>query len=383
MLARPCGKWQELAASLAVFDRRAPGRYLPPMLFEPFRLRGATFRNRIGVSPMCQYSSTDGFADDWHLVHLGSRAVGGAALVMAEATAVEARGRISPQDLGLWKDEHVEPLARVTRFVRTQGAVPALQLAHAGRKASVARPWDGDRPVAPPAGWTPIVAPSAVPFDDGYQTPVALDEPALAAVVDAFAAAARRALAAGFEALEIHGAHGYLIHEFLSPVANRRDDRWGGSFENRIRFPIEIVRAVRRVVPDAMPLLVRLSTTDWLGEAGWTVEDAIALARRLKDEGVDLIDCSSGGIAPRVRVDAGPGYQVANAARIRAETGMATAAIGLITTATQAEQTLRTGQADMVFLARELLRDPYWPLRAARELGAPVPAPVQYGRAWR
>jgi 2,4-dienoyl-CoA reductase-like NADH-dependent reductase (Old Yellow Enzyme family) len=353
------------------------------MLFEPFSLRGVTFRNRIGVSPMCQYSSTDGFADDWHLVHLGSRAVGGAALVMAEATAVEARGRISPQDLGLWKDEHIEPLARVTRFVRAHGAVPALQLAHAGRKASVARPWDGDGPVAPPSGWTPIVAPSAVPFDEGYQTPRALDEPEIAAIIDAFAAAARRALHAGFEALEIHGAHGYLIHEFLSPVVNRRDDRWGGSVENRIRFPIEITRAVRRVVPDAMPLLVRLSTTDWLGQSGWTVEDAIALARRLKDEGVDLIDCSSGGIAPRVRVDAGPGYQVANAARIRAEAGMPTAAIGLITSAAQAEQTLRTGQADMVFLARELLRDPYWPLRAARKLGAAVPAPAQYGRAWR
>jgi 2,4-dienoyl-CoA reductase-like NADH-dependent reductase (Old Yellow Enzyme family) len=353
------------------------------MLFEPLRLRGVTFRNRVGVSPMCQYSSTDGFADDWHLVHLGSRAVGGAALVMAEATAVEARGRISPHDLGLWKDEHVEPLARVTRFVRAHGAVPALQLAHAGRKASVARPWDGDRPVSPPAGWTPIVAPSAVPFDDGYQTPAALDEPQIAAVVDAFAAAARRALTAGFEALEIHGAHGYLIHEFLSPIANRREDRWGGTFENRIRFLVETVRAVRRVVPDATPLFVRLSTTDWLGPNGWTVEDAIALARRLKDDGVDLIDCSSGGIAPRVHVDAGPGYQVANAARIRAEAGIATAAIGLITSATQAEQTLRTGQADMVFLARELLRDPYWPLRAARELGAPVPAPVQYGRAWR
>jgi 2,4-dienoyl-CoA reductase-like NADH-dependent reductase (Old Yellow Enzyme family) len=353
------------------------------MLFEPFQLRGVTFRNRIGVSPMCQYSSTDGFADEWHLVHLGSRAVGGAALVMAEATAIEARGRISPQDLGLWKDDHIEPLARVTRFVRAQGAVPGLQLAHAGRKASVARPWDGDGPVGAPAGWTPIVAPSPVPFDDGYQTPIALAEPEIAALVVAFGAAARRALAAGFEALEIHGAHGYLIHEFLSPIANRRDDRWGGSFENRVRFPIEIVRAVRRVIPDAMPLLMRLSTTDWLGADGWTVDDAIALAGRLKSEGVDLIDCSSGGIAPRVRVDAGPGYQVANAARIRAEAEVPTAAIGLITSAAQAEQTLRTGQADMVFLARELLRDPYWPLRAARELGAKGHAPVQYGRAWR
>ncbi len=353
------------------------------MLFDPFTLRGVTLRNRIGVSPMCQYSSTDGFADDWHLVHLGSRAVGGAGLVMAEATAVEARGRISPHDLGLWKDEQIEPLARVARFVRGQGAVAALQLAHAGRNASVTRPWDGDKPVGPPDGWTPIVAPSALPFDEGYQTPLALPEPEIAAVVAAFGATAGRAARAGFQALEIHGAHGYLIHEFLSPVTNRRDDGWGGSFDNRVRFAVETVRAVRRAVPERMPLLMRLSTTDWLGEAGWTVEDSIALARRLKGEGVDLIDCSSGGIAPRIAIDAGPGYQVPNAARIRAEAGIATAAIGFITSPAQAEQTIRSGQADLVFLAREMLRDPYWPLRAARELRAPLDAPVQYGRAWR
>ncbi len=353
------------------------------MLFDPFPLRGVTLRNRIGVSPMCQYSSTDGFADDWHLVHLGSRAVGGAGMVMAEATAVEARGRISPQDLGLWKDEHVDPLARVARFVREQGAVPALQLAHAGRKASVSRPWEGDKPIAPPAGWTPILAPSAIPFDEGYQTPLAMSETDIAAAVGAFGAAAARAVQAGFEALEIHAAHGYLIHEFLSPVGNRRDDGWGGSFDNRLRLAVDVVRAVRRVIPDAMPLLMRLSTTDWLGEAGWTVEDSIALARRVKGEGVDLIDCSSGGIAPRVRIDAGPGYQLPNAARIRAEASIPTAAIGFITSAAQAEQTLRAGQADLVFLARELLRDPYWPLRAARELRATPGAPVQYARAWR
>ncbi len=353
------------------------------MLFDPFTLRGVTLRNRIGVSPMCQYSCTDGLADDWHLVHLGSRAVGGAGLVMAEATAVEARGRISPQDLSLWKDEQVEPLARVARFVRAQGAVAAVQLAHAGRKASVTRPWEGDRPVGPPQGWTPIVAPSALPLDEGYQTPLALPEPEIAAVVAAFAAAAGRAVQAGFEALEIHGAHGYLIHEFLSPVTNRRDDRWGGSFEGRTRFAVQTVQAVRRSIPDRMPLAMRLSTTDWLGGAGWTVEDSIALARRLKGEGVDLIDCSSGGIAPRIKIDAGPGYQVPNAGRIRAEAGIATAAIGFITSAAQAEQTVRSGQADLVFLARELLRDPYWPLRAARELGAAVNAPVQYARAWR
>ncbi|HVT06915.1 MAG TPA: NADH:flavin oxidoreductase/NADH oxidase [Polyangia bacterium] len=352
------------------------------MLFDPFSLRGVTFRNRIGVSPMCQYSSQDGFADDWHLVHLGSRAVGGAGLVITEATAVEARGRISPQDLGLWKDEHVEPLARVARFVRAQGAAPGVQLAHAGRKASVSRPWDGDKPLDPPEGWAPIVAPSPLAFGPGYQTPVALDGPGLAEVIGAFGAAAVRAVRAGFEVLEVHAAHGYLIHEFLSPVSNRRDDEWGGTFDNRVRLPIEVVRAIRRVIPDAMPLLVRLSTTDWM-DGGWSVEDSIALARRLKDEGVDLIDCSSGGIAPGVRIDAGPGYQVPNAARIRAEAQIPTAALGFITSAAQAEQTLRAGDADLVFLARELLRDPYWPLRAARELRAPIAAPVQYLRAWR
>ena len=351
------------------------------MLFDPLKLRGVTLRNRIGVSPMCQYSSTDGFADDWHLVHLGSRAVGGAGLVMAEATAVEARGRISPQDLGLWKDAHIEALARITRFVRAHGAAPGIQLAHAGRKASTARPWEGNKPLAPPAGWSPIVAPSALPFDDGYQTPDALADQEIGALIDAFAAAATRAAAAGFEVVEIHAAHGYLIHEFLSPVSNRRDDQWGGTFDNRIRFLLEIIRAVRRVWADARPLLVRLSTTDWLGADGWTVEDSIALSRRLHAEGVDLIDCSSGGIAPRAAVPLGPGYQTANAARIRDEAPIPTAAVGLITSAAQAAHILRTGQADMVFLARALLRDPYWPLHAAAELGASVDWPVQYDRA--
>ena len=351
------------------------------MLFDPYTLRGVTFRNRIGVSPMCQYSSTDGFADDWHLVHLGSRAVGGAGLVITEATAVEARGRISPEDLGLWKDEHVPPLARITRFLRGQGAAAGIQLAHAGRKASTARPWDGGKPLAPPHGWTPIVAPSALAFDAGYQTPEALGEPDVAAVIDAFASAARRALLAEFDVIELHGAHGYLLHEFLSPVTNHREDQWGGTFENRIRLVIEVVRAVRRVWPERLPLLVRLSTTDWLGPDGWDIEDSIALARRLGAEGVDLIDCSSGGIAPRIAVDAGPGYQTANAARIRIEAPMPTAALGMITSAAQAEHVLRSGQADMVFLARELLREPYFALHAASELGAEVKWPVQYERA--
>ena len=351
------------------------------MLFDPYTLRGVTFRNRIGVSPMCQYSSTDGFADDWHLVHLGSRAVGGAGLVITEATAVEARGRISREDLGLWKDEHVPPLARITRFLRGQGAAAGIQLAHAGRKASTARPWEGGKPVAPPHGWTPIVAPSALAFDAGYQTPEALGEPDVAAVIDAFASAARRALLAEFDVIELHAAHGYLLHEFLSPVTNRREDQWGGTFENRIRLVIEVVRAVRRVWPERLPLLVRLSTTDWLGPDGWDIEDSIALARRLGPEGVDLIDCSSGGIAPRIAVDAGPGYQTANAARIRIEAPMPTAALGMITSAAQAEHILRSGQADMVFLARELLREPYFALHAASELGAEVAWPVQYERA--
>jgi 2,4-dienoyl-CoA reductase-like NADH-dependent reductase (Old Yellow Enzyme family) len=351
------------------------------MLFEPFKLRGLTLRNRIGVSPMCQYSSQDGLADDWHLVHLGSRAVGGAGLVTTEATAVEARGRISPEDLGIWKDQHIAPLERVTRFLRAQGAAAGIQLAHAGRKASTARPWAGGKPLAPPAGWTPICAPSALPFDDGYQTPEALSEADIAAIIEAFAAAAKRAAAAGFDLIEIHAAHGYLIHEFLSPISNHRDDVWGGSFDSRVRFLIEIVRAVRRVWADRQPLLVRLSTTDWLGAEGWQVEDPIALARRLGSEGVDLIDCSSGGIAPRVAIDAGPGYQAANAARIRAEAPIATAAIGVITSAAQAEHVLRTGQADLVFLARAFLRDPYWPLHAAAELDVDLAWPRPYERA--
>ena len=353
------------------------------MLFDPLTLRSVTLRNRIGVSPMCQYSSDDGFASDWHLVHLGTRAVGGAALVMTEATAVEARGRISPQDLGLWKDEQIEALARVTRFVRAQGAVPGIQLAHAGRKGSTLRPWEGTGAIdGARGGWTPV-APSAEPFSAAYPMPAALSEDGIAEVIASFAKAAARALEAGFQVVEIHAAHGYLIHEFLSPVSNRRIDRWGGSFENRVRFLLEVVKAVRGVWPDALPLLVRISATDWLGGEGWELGESVALARLLRAEGVDLIDCSSGGIAPQVKIDVGPGYQTPFAARVRAEAEIATAAIGMITSAAQAEHILRTGQADMVFLARELLRDPYWPLHAAKELGVQlgVSWPVQYERA--
>jgi 2,4-dienoyl-CoA reductase-like NADH-dependent reductase (Old Yellow Enzyme family) len=353
------------------------------MLFSPLSIRGLTLRNRIGVSPMCQYSSEDGYATDWHLVHLGSRAVGGAGLVMTEAAAVEAIGRISPADLGIWKDEHLPALERVTRFVSAHGAAPGVQLAHAGRKASTARPWEGGRPVDEVAGgWRPVVSASAVAFDEGYQVPQALDAAGIAAVVAAFASATERARSAGFKVVEIHAAHGYLIHQFLSPLANRRNDEWGGSFDNRIRLALEVVRAVRGRWPEDLPVFVRISSSDW-HEQGWTIEDSISLARRLRGEGVDLLDCSSGGIVPRLRIETGPGYQTAFAQRVRAEGGLATAAIGEITTAAQAEHILRTGQADLILMAREMLRTPYWPLTAARELGAEGPWPPQYVRARR
>ncbi|HEY2902452.1 MAG TPA: NADH:flavin oxidoreductase/NADH oxidase [Polyangia bacterium] len=353
------------------------------MLFDPLTLRGLTLRNRIGVSPMCQYSCEDGFATEWHLVHLGSRAVGGAGLVMTEATAVEARGRISAEDLGLWKDAQVAALERITRFVREQGAAVGIQLAHAGRKASTAQPWKGGAPIAPEAGgWRPV-APSAEAFDAPYTVPEAMSASAIAEVIAAFAAAATRARVAGFQVIEIHAAHGYLLHEFLSPVANKRTDAWGGSFDGRTRLVREVARAIRRVWPDDRPLLTRLSTTDWLSDDGnsWTIEDSIALARLLKEDGVDLIDCSSGGIAPRVAIDMGPGYQTPFAARIRREAGIPTAAIGMITSASQAEHVLRTRQADLILLARELLRDPYWPLHAAAQLRAEIAWPAQYDRA--
>lgn len=350
-------------------------------LFEPLALRGVTLRNRIGVSPMCQYSSTDGFANDWHLVHLGSRAVGGAGLVIAEATAVTPDGRISPQDLGLWKDEHVEMLSRIARFLRDQGAVAGVQLAHAGRKASTDVPWRGGAPLAPEnGGWSPIVAPSAVPFGSRSQVPVALDATGIRRVVDAFRDSASRALRAGFQVIELHGAHGYLLHEFLSPLANHRTDQYGGSFENRVRLMLEVTDAVRSVWPESLPLAVRLSGTDWV-EGGWDVEQSAELARLLGARGVDLIDCSSGGVVPGVRIPVAPGYQVSLAERVRAVSGVPTAAVGLITSAQQADAIVRAGSADIVLLARELLRDPYWPLRAARELGVAVEWPVQYQRA--
>jgi 2,4-dienoyl-CoA reductase-like NADH-dependent reductase (Old Yellow Enzyme family) len=326
------------------------------------------------------YSATEGRANDWHLVHLGARAAGGAGLVVFEATAVEARGRISPADLGLWEDGQVEPLARVVRFVEGQGAAAALQLAHAGRKASTAPPWEGGGPVPPSAGgWAPV-GPSALPFTDAHPVPTALDEAGLRQVIDAFAAAARRALAAGFRALEVHCAHGYLLHQFLSPLANRRDDRWGGSFENRTRLAREVVQAVRREWPERLPLLVRISATDWI-EGGWDADQSVELSRALRTLGVDLVDVSSGGLVATAQPPVGPGYQAVFAERIRREAGIATGAVGMIVSPEQADHVVRSGQADLVLLARELLRDPHFPLRAARALGHDGPWPRQYARA--
>jgi 2,4-dienoyl-CoA reductase-like NADH-dependent reductase (Old Yellow Enzyme family) len=350
-------------------------------LFAPLTLRDITLRNRIAISPMCEYSSVDGFANDWHLVHLGARAVGGAGLVFTEATSVTADGRISPDDLGIWKDEHIDFLRRITAFVTEHGAVPGIQLAHAGRKASTAAPWKGGKPVAAAhGGWSPIVGPSAIPFADGYQTPVALELVGIQDIVQAFAAAARRALAAGFQVVEIHGAHGYLIHEFLSPLSNTRTDAYGGSFENRTRFLREIIAAVRAVWPERLPLFLRISATDWT-DGGWDIAQSVALAQMVGPLGVDLVDCSSGGNVAGAHVPLEPGYQVPFAARIRHVAKIATGAVGLITQAAQADEIVRSGKADIVLLARAALRDPYFPLHAAKRLGAEIKWPNQYLRA--
>lgn len=354
-----------------------------PHLFEPLTLRAVTLRNRIGVSPMCQYSSEDGRANDWHLVHLGSRAVGGAGLVIMEATAVEAVGRISPQDAGIWSDDHIEPLQRVTRFIKAHGAVPAIQLAHAGRKAGTPSPWDRDTelPLKELVDWE-IVGPSALPFTEQHRTPNALDSGGIERVQVAFQTAAQRALDAGFDLVEIHAAHGYLLHSFLSPLSNQRTDAYGGSFDNRIRMLLETVQAVRQVWPDDKPLAVRISGTDWHDE-GWTIADSVALAQRLKPEGVDLIDCSSGGAIPGVHIPVGAGYQVPIAEAVRQQADVPTAAVGMITQPMQADALVRNGRADVVLLGRELLRDPHWPLHAAQVLGqveaAPIPKQYQRG----
>lgn len=347
-------------------------------LFEPLSIKSITLRNRIGVSPMCMYSYTDGFSSDWHLAHLGARAVGGAGLIIAEATAVEARGRITPYDLGIWSDEQVEPLARVTRFIKEHGAVAGIQIAHAGRKSGSKRPWETDEAQRP--GWQGV-APSPLAFNPHSQVPQALSVDEIKNIQAAFRDGARRALAAGFEWLEIHAAHGYLIHSFYSPLSNQRTDEYGGSFENRIRFLLETVRAVRPVWPDELPLTVRISGTDWV-DGGWTVADSVELALHLKAEGVDLVDCSSGGAAPDAKVPTGPGYQVPIAEAVRRGAGIRTAAVGLITTPEQADEIIRNEQADLVLLGREMLRDPHWALHAARALGQPAPVPSQYLRAF-
>jgi 2,4-dienoyl-CoA reductase-like NADH-dependent reductase (Old Yellow Enzyme family) len=351
-----------------------------PHLFDPLSLRSLTLANRLVVSPMCQYSSEDGFANDWHLVHLGSRAVGGAALVFTEATAVAPEGRISPQDLGLWKDDHVAMLTRIVDFIHRQRTLAGIQLAHAGRKGSTVRPWDGTGAVAvEDGGWVPV-GPTGAPFAADYPKPSALSIGDIANIVDAFRAAAVRARAAGFDVIEVHGAHGYLIHEFLSPLVNTRTDQYGGTFDNRTRLAIEIVDAVRGVWPDSLPVFVRISSTDWK-EGGWDVEQSVELAKRLRPRGVDLVDCSSGGAIGDVRIPIGPGYQVPFAERIRRDASVATGAVGLITTAAQANDIIAREQADCVLIARELLRDPYLPLHAAVELGHAAPWAAQYLRA--
>jgi 2,4-dienoyl-CoA reductase-like NADH-dependent reductase (Old Yellow Enzyme family) len=350
-------------------------------LFDRFAIRDIEFANRVFVSPMCEYSSTDGFASDWHLVHLGSRAVGGAGLVLTEATAVLPEGRISPQDLGIWKDDHIEPLARIVRFIHEQGSAAGLQLAHAGRKASTYAPGKGQgRIPESEGGWNNVVAPSALLFTEGYPMPQALSIDGIQNIVSAFAAAARRACEAGFRVIEIHAAHGYLIHEFLSPISNQRTDAYGGSFENRTRILHEIVAAVRDSWPERAPLFVRISATDWIDD-GWDIQQSVQLARQLKELGADLIDCSSGGNVAHAKIPVGPGYQTQFAEQIRREAGILTGAVGMITSPVQAEHIMVTGQADAVVIAREFLRDPYWPLRAARELGQAISWPVQYLRA--
>jgi 2,4-dienoyl-CoA reductase-like NADH-dependent reductase (Old Yellow Enzyme family) len=349
-------------------------------LFSPFQLRSVVFQNRIGVSPMCQYSSEDGFANDWHLVHLGSRAVGGAGLVELEASAVSPEGRISPGDLGIWKDEHIPMLARIVEFIHAQGARAGIQLAHAGRKGSMSVPFAGEKLVLPgEGGWEPV-APSAVAFSDKYAVPRTLDQAGIDSVVDGFRQATLRAVAAGFDFVEIHAAHGYLLHQFLSPLANQRTDRYGGDLLNRARLTLEVVDAVRDAWPGHLPLFVRISATDW-AEGGWTADESVDLAGLLREHGVDLVDVSSGGMVPYAKIPLGPGYQVGFAGRIRREAGIPTAAVGIITEAAQANAIVESGEADLVLLARELLRDPYWPVHAAAALGEVGSWPPQYLRA--
>jgi 2,4-dienoyl-CoA reductase-like NADH-dependent reductase (Old Yellow Enzyme family) len=350
-------------------------------LLTPLTIRGVTIRNRIAVSPMCQYSSTEGMAGDWHLVHLGSRAVGGAGLIFVEATAVTRHGRISPGDMGIWDDSHIEPLGRISRFLDSMGAVPGIQLAHAGRKASTAPPFEGGGSLkSPERGAWETVAPSAIPFAEGDPAPRSLPMKEIEELLDAFESAAKRAIRAGFQVIEIHAAHGYLLHEFLSPLTNRRTDAYGGTFENRIRLVVDVASRIRRVIPEEVPLFTRVSSTDWV-EGGWDIEQTVALARELRSAGVDLIDCSSGGAVPHVVVPVAPGYQVPFAADVRRKAGILTGAVGLITDVEQADEIIRSGKADLVLMAREMLREPYWAMKAARALGGDVRWPKQYERA--
>ena len=349
-------------------------------LFDPLKLRDIVLSNRIGMPSMCQYSAQDGMANDWHFVHYSSRSVGGAALMNMEATAVSPEGRISPADLGLWNDEQIAPLARIVRFVREQGVVIGLQLAHAGRKASVSLGWQAQRPLGGKEGGWPVLAPSAIPFGDGYPLPQELDAAGIKQLVAQFVASTRRAREAGFQTVEIHAAHGYLLHQFLSPLTNRRTDNYGGSFENRTRLVREVVTAVRAAWPERLPLLIRLSATDWV-EGGWNADETVELCGMLKTLGVDLIDVSTGGLVPSAKIPVGTGFQTEFAERIRREAQIPTAAVGLITSPEQADHIVRTGQADVVLLGREMLRNPYWPLMAAKTLGAATSWPVQYLRA--
>lgn len=353
-------------------------------LFSPLTLRDLQLSNRIAVSPMCQYSSEDGYANDWHLVHLGSRAVGGAALVIVEATAVSPEGRITPRDLGLWKDDHISKLRQIVTFLHEHGSRASIQLAHAGRKASMEIPWKPERVVpVEEGGWKNVLAPSAIPFSQSYSMPQALDLAGIQSIVASFGSATERAMAAGFDAIEIHAAHGYLLHEFLSPLSNQRADEYGGSFDNRTRFLLQVVEEVRARLPERKPLFVRISATDWVESGGWDIAQSVQLAEVLKRHGVDLIDVSSGGLVPNVKIPIGPAYQTPLAEQIRTGSGIRTGAVGMITEASQANQIIQSGQADLVLLAREFLRDPYWPLHSAAELDATASWPVQYLRAAR
>ena len=378
------GQAEEVQAHHGVASDCEHDRKLPEIdLLSPLEIRGEVFRNRVVMSPMCQYCATEGLADDWHLVHLGSRAVGGVALVMVEATAVTRDGRISPGDLGIWEDHHIEPLARIARFVRGQGAIAGIQLAHSGRKGSCDVPWNGGASLKTPqeGGWT-VVGPSPIPFAEGDPVPYPLDEAGIDSVVAAFEAAARRALTAGFQLIEIHSAHGYLLHEFLSPLSNHRRDKYGGSLDNRMRLVLRVAASLRHLMPEDMPLFVRISATDWV-DGGWDEDQSVVLARRLKELGVDLIDVSSGALVPKARIPVGKGYQVPLARKIRDEAEIMTGAVGMITEPAHANEIITGGDADLVFIGRELLRQPYWALRAEHELGAEPCWPTSYGYAVR